>query len=137
MMSVTFLLSGCSFLDSKNENTDITQNIDEIFKDNNGDFDWTINKFTSKFPEPQTGKISQYLINSDKNYCSLIIENFSLENTKSYIELLNEYNVSSEKYQIYDDSNYPILNYLGKLDNYNISISQSDNSATVVVSVCE
>lgn len=132
---VSLFISSCNSNNFESVNNNVTQNIDETYKDNNGEFNWKSNDFTSVFPEPKMGNISQYLMGANKKYCSVIIDNADLENTKKYIKLLEKESVSTIRYQIYSDTEYPILTYLGEVNDYNISISQSDKNVTISISI--
>lgn len=135
MIIVAVTVSGCG--NSENDNTNATQDTAVTYKVNSGEFDWTGNEYTSAFPKPKEWNISQYLIDDNQKLCSVIVDNADLESTKQYVKSLEKSGVTTVKYQIDDDTEYPILNYLGESNGYNISISQSDDTATVSITKAE
>lgn len=135
MLIFAISVSGCGNLE--NDNINATQNTVATYKENEGGFDWAGNEYTSVLPKQNKWKVSQYLIDDNQKLCSVIVDNADLESTKQYVKSLEKSGVSTVKYQITDDTEYPILNYLGESDGYNISISQSDDTATISITKAE
>ena len=70
---------------------------------------------------------------------SFTLENFTLQEAKDYIEILKGSVIEKqEKYDVYTENDYPILNYFGWLNNGNaVSISQCDNGGGIAISVAK
>ena len=70
---------------------------------------------------------------------SFTLENFTLQEAKDYIEILKSSVIEKqEKYDVYTENDYPILNYFGWLNNGNaVSISQCDNGGGIAISVAK
>lgn len=71
------------------------------------------------------------------NHYSFSFENFTLQNAKEYIALLEESVVEKrEAYDVYTENDYPILNYFGWLkDGSAITLSQCNTSGGIMINV--
>ena len=92
-------------------------------------------------PAPTTADVYVLTNITDDQYeiYSFTFENFTLQEAKDYIEILKSSVIEKqEKYDIYTENDYPILNYFGWLNNGNaVSISQCDNGGGIMISVAK
>ena len=74
--------------------------------------------------------------NEDNSHYSFKVENINLVETKNYISTLEEEGITKQLYDVYEKSDYPILNFKGiTKDNIIITISQSDTVAAIGITV--
>ena len=92
-------------------------------------------------PAPTTADVYVLTNITDEQYeiYSFTFENFTLQEAKDYIEILKSSVIEKqEKYDVYTENDYPILNYFGWLNNGNaVSISQCDNVGGITISVAK
>ena len=92
-------------------------------------------------PAPTTADVYLLTNITDDQYeiYSFTLENFTLQEAKDYIEILKGSVIEKqEKYDVYTENDYPILNYFGWLNNGNaVSISQCDNGGGIAISVAK
>lgn len=103
-----------------------------------------LKEFTEKYlyeniPAPTTADVYVLTNAEDEKYqhYSFTFENFTLQEAKDYIVLLESSIVKNQDvYEINCDNDYPILNYLGWTDDGNsISLSQCNNSGGVTINI--
>lgn len=129
-------VSGCSNdnLENNNENNiEATPDIVATYRENSGEFDWTGNEYTSLLPKPKEWHVGSYLIDDNNKWASADIDNADLESTKQYIKSLEKMGITTVKYDLYNGTEKPTLNYLGKTDDYSVSISHIGNGTNILV----
>ena len=85
---------------------------------------------------PTTGEFKSFVTSESGDYIlhSFTSENFSLEDTKEYIDLLESSGISRIHYSQYNENDSPILIYFGEAKNHiSITISQSNLSAIIAI----
>ncbi len=127
-----FLLSSCSF----NEKSDKNVSVQEP--------SFSMEKYSEPFlyddiPTPQQGEVYKFTNTNDEEYdhYSFTFENFTLEDAKEYVALLEDTVVTKRvDYDVYTKNYYPILNYFGWLkDGSAVSLSQSDSSGGIIINI--
>ena len=128
------LLSACSDGSTEKENSNITEP------------SLPLQAYTGAFlydniPAPTTADVYVLTNITDGQHeiYSFTLENFTLQEAKDYIEILKSSVIEKqEKYDVYTENDYPILNYFGWLNNGNaVSISQCDNGGGITISVAK
>lgn len=90
-------------------------------------------------PAPMNADVFVFTEGSDEDYehYSFSFENFTLQEAKEYIVLLeNTVIVKRKMYDVYTKNDYPMLNYFGYLkDGSAISLSQCDMSGGIMINI--
>ncbi len=96
-------------------------------------------KFLCKnIPTPTAADVFILTQSEDRQYMhySFSFENFTLDEAKDYIALLEKSVVkNTEKYEVYTENDFPILNYVGKCDDITLSLSQCNTDGGITVNV--
>lgn len=129
LLSAALLLSGCS---DKSENQSATE------------ISLPLTLYEEEFlykdiPSPTAADVFILPNSADDEYehYSFTFENFTLDEAKSYIALLEDTVVDNrEMYDVYTKNDFPILNYVGRLNNDSaISLSQSGTGGAITINV--
>lgn len=74
--------------------------------------------------------------NEDNSHYSFRVENINLVETQNYISTLEKEGITKQLYDVYEKSDYPILNFKGiTKDKVIITVSQSDTVAVIGITV--
>lgn len=133
MFALVMSVSGCGNGNSGSDNANATQDTVATYKQNSGEFDWNGNEYTSLLPKPKEWHVGSYLIDDNNKWASADIDNADLESTKQYIKSLEKMGITTVKYDLYNGTEKPILNYLGETDDYSVSISYIGNGTNILV----
>lgn len=127
------IFAGCSFNEKPQEETTVSANAPEIpLKP------WNDENLYENIPAPQNADVyvlTQSYYDSWKIY-SFSFENFTMEEAKDYISLLESSLVTREHYDEYYKNEIPMLNYMGYVnDDLAVTISQCGESGGMTVNV--
>ena len=132
LIAFIFLLSACSVTPKKEENLS-AQEPSLPLEAYNGKF------LYGDIPTPIGADVFIFANSADEefNHYSFSFENFTLQEAKDYIALLEESVVEKrEAYDVYTENDYPILNYFGWLkDGSAITLSQCNTSGGIMINV--
>lgn len=127
------IFAGCSFNEKNQEETTVSVNAPEIpLKP------WNDEYLYEDIPAPKNADVyvlTQSYYDSWKIY-SFSFENFTMEEAKEYISLLESSIVTREHYDEYYKNEIPMLNYMGYVnDSLAVTISQCGESGGMTVNV--
>lgn len=127
------IFSGCSFNEKNQEETTVSVNAPEIpLKP------WNDEYLYENIPAPQNADVyvlTESYYDSWKIY-SFSFENFTMEEAKEYISLLESSLVTREHYDEYYKNEIPMLNYMGYVnDDLAVTVSQCGESGGMTVNV--
>lgn len=127
------IFSGCSFNEKNQGETTVSVNAPEIpLKP------WNDENLYENIPAPKNADVyvlTESYYDSWKIY-SFSFENFTMEEAKEYISLLESSIVTREHYDEYYKNEIPMLNYMGYVnDDLAVTISQCGESGGMTVNV--
>lgn len=100
--------------------------------------EYTVSAFQGGVPVPDGAEIYELTQGSTKEYehYAYTFENFTLEEAKEYIALLEETVVTERvMYEIDSSNDYPVLSYFSHFDGGSVSLSQSGDSGGITVNI--
>lgn len=100
--------------------------------------EYTASAFQGGVPVPDGAVIYELTQGSTKEYehYAYTFENFTLEEAKEYIALLEETVVTERVMNEIDSSNdYPVLSYFSHFDGGSVSLSQSGDSGGITINI--